>query len=367
LAEELQFWVAFNHVNGIGAVRFRQLLQKFGTLEKAWSASSIELRLIGIQEKSIQFFEKFRDQTDPEKLFQSIIGKGISVISWNDENYPSLLKQISAPPPILYYKGILPDPQAKYIAVVGTRRMTSYGREMAREISSFLAAHQVVIVSGLARGIDGIAHQAALDVGGCTVAVLGCGVDKIYPPEHRIMAEKITANGAILSDYPPGTPPDRINFPPRNRIISGMAGGCIIVEAGEKSGSLITARFAAEQGREVFVIPGNFNAPQSQGSNRLIRDVARPLCDKEELLEFIQSWHCSNPVSMIKPVQMSFEDPQEREILSLIELEALHIDEISRKTALQPGRIASIMMMLELKGFVIEVAPQTYQKNHSIF
>ena len=152
MAEELQFWVAFNHVNGIGAVRFRQLLQKFGTLEKAWSASSVELRLIGIQEKSIQFFEKFRDQTDPEKLFQSIIGKGISVISWNDENYPSLLKQISAPPPILYYKGIPPDPQQNIS--LWCHQNDGYGRKW-REISSFLAAHRV-IVSGLARGIDGI-------------------------------------------------------------------------------------------------------------------------------------------------------------------------------------------------------------------
>ncbi len=367
LTEQLQYWVAFNHIKGIGAVRCKQLLQVFGTLEKAWSASQSELRMAGIPEKSVQLFAEFRSQTDPGNLLRSIQNRGISVLTWEDPDYPPLLKQIEAPPPVLYFIGKIPGPDAKFIAIVGTRRMTNYGRSMAEEISGFLAAHGVVIISGLARGIDGIAHQAALDRNGRTVAVLGSGVDVIYPPEHRLLASKIRINGALISDYPPGTPPDRMNFPPRNRIISGMSSGCIVVEAGEKSGSLITARFAAEQGREVFVLPGNFNAPQSQGTNRLIRDGARPLCEKEELLEFIQSWQFTNPIQMPKQAQMSFEDPQEKEILSLIDIEALHIDEISRYSNIPAGRVASMLVMLELKGFVTEVAPQTYQKNHALF
>ncbi len=241
----------------------KQLLQVFGTLEKAWSASQSELRMAGIPEKSVQLFAEFRSQTDPGNLLRSIQNRGISVLTWEDPDYPPLLKQIEAPPPVLYFIGKIPGPDAKFIAIVGTRRMTNYGRSMAEEISGFLAAHGVVIISGLARGIDGIAHQAALDRNGRTVAVLGSGVDVIYPPEHRLLASKIRINGALISDYPPGTPPDRMNFPPRNRIFPECQADVSLLSR-RKIRLVDHCRFAAEQGREVFVLPGNFNAPQSQ-------------------------------------------------------------------------------------------------------
>lgn len=366
-ADQLRYWVAFNHVKGIGAIRVRQLLQRFSSLEAAWQAAPAELSEIGLPEKTLRALFDFREQTDPSDLLKRIQSRGILVLSWDAPEYPPLLKLIEAPPPVLYFIGKIPEPDAQYISIVGTRRMTGYGKSMTQELSGFLAAHSVVVVSGLARGIDGVAHQAALDQHGRTVAVLGSGVDVIYPPEHRLLAGQIIRNGAVISDYPPGTPPDRGNFPPRNRIISGMSSACIVVEAGEKSGSLITARFAAEQGREVFVLPGNFNAPQSQGTNRLIRDGARPLCEKEELLAFIQSEQAANPMRIPKPFQMSFEDPQEQALLALIAREPLHIDEITRLSNLPAGKVASMLMMLALKGFVTEVSPQVYQKNLAVY
>ncbi|OQA27910.1 MAG: hypothetical protein BWY58_00677 [Chloroflexi bacterium ADurb.Bin344] len=367
MPDQLAYWVAFNHIKGFGSVRFQLLLNYFSSLEAAWNATPIELAAAGVHERQIKAILDFREKNSPEDLLNKIQRSGISVVTRMDDNYPALLKLIATPPPVLYFKGTLPGQDKNCIAIVGTRRMTAYGSEMAREISAFLASRGVVIVSGLARGIDSVAHQAALNCGGETVAVLGSGVDVIYPPEHRLLAKNITESGALISDYPPGTAPERTNFPPRNRIISGMCSACIIIEAGEKSGSLITARFAAEQGREVFVLPGNLNAPQSIGTNRLIRDGARPLLQKEELLEFIESYESVNPVALNKKIQISFEDPLEQKILDLIDVEALHVDEISRRLGLTAGKASSILTMLELKGFVQETAPQTYRKYLSLF
>ena len=240
---------------------------------------------------------------------------------------------------------------------------------MAEELGRFLSGNGIGVVSGLARGIDGAAQSAVVNAGGRTYAVLGCGVDTIYPPEHRNLARMIVRNGAVISEYAPGTHPDRTNFPQRNRIISGMSSGAIIVEAGEKSGSLITARFAAEQGREVFVVPGKVTDIQSRGTNRLIRDGARPFYEKNELLEFLQTWQAKEPQKMNKPLQEAFSTPEEKIILSMITDEALHlhIDEIVRKSGIPLSKVSSSIVLLELKGMVIETAPQTYQKTRELF
>ncbi len=361
--DEVPYWTAFNYVKGIGAVRFSRLLEYFGSAEKAWNADVSELRLSGLPEKVLSILIKFRENTDPQVLLNSIESKGIHVCILTDSSYPKMLKEINNPPPVLYVVGKIPSSDQKFVAVVGTRRMTNYGREMANQLSSFLAENGIVIVSGLARGIDGVAHQAALNSGGKTVAVLGSGVNIIYPPEHRNLAAQIVHNnGAVISDYAPDTPPDKINFPLRNRIISGLSSACLVIEAGEKSGSLITARFAAEQGREVFVVPGNFNAPQSRGANRLIRDGARPLFEKKELLEFLQTYEADNPVYLSKPLQMSFEDEEEKRILDIIDVNEMHIDEISRISGIPVGKVTSKMLLMELKGFVEEVFPGVYKK-----
>ncbi len=364
---EKPYWTAFNHINGIGTVRMGLLLKRFGSLEEAWKAPETDLKHCGIPEKIIDQIIEYRRVTDPVQLLESILSKKISVCIKTDPEYPRLLREIDNPPMVLYHVGRLPDPDLKLMGIVGTRKMTAYGQGVASDLGAFLAEHGIGVVSGLARGIDGVAQTAVVESGGKTYAVLGCGVDHIYPPEHRNLAKEIIRNGAVISEYAPGTRPDRVNFPQRNRIISGMCSGVIIVEAGEKSGSLITARFAAEQGREVFVVPGNITTMQSRGANRLIRDGARPFYEKRELLEFLQTWQADEPQKMNKPLQEAFSTPDEKKILELVSDEPLHIDEIVRRSGMPLSKISSSIILMELKGLVIETAPQTYQKTHALF
>ncbi len=361
------YWVAFNHIKGVGAVRTGLLLKRFNSLQDAWNASLSDLIYAGIPQKLAESIVLFRKTVDPTALTESILARKISICIRTEENYPRLLKEIDNPPGVLYYVGKLPDNGLKLISIVGTRKMTPYGKNVATELGRFLAEHNIGVVSGLARGVDGAAHSAVVDAHGKTYAVLGCGVDHIYPPEHRNLAKEIVRDGAVISEYPPGTHPDRINFPQRNRIISGMASGVIIVEAGEKSGSLITARFAAEQGREVFVVPGNITATQSRGANRLIRDGARPFYEKNEILEFLHTWQADEPQKLNKPLQEAFSTPEEKQILDLIADEPLHIDEIVRISGLPMSKISGSIVLLELKGLVVETGPQTYQKTHALF
>lgn len=365
--EDKPYWVAFNHINGIGAVRTGQLLQRFGTLESAWDASKTDLQFAGISEKLADQIIAFRSRTDPAALMESILARKIHITIRTESKYPRLLKEIDNPPTVLYHVGNLPPNDMPLIAIVGTRKMTSYGRNVAEDLGRFLAENGIGVVSGLARGIDGAAQSAVVNAGGSTYAVLGCGVDHIYPPEHRNLAKMIVRSGAVISEYAPGTHPDRSNFPQRNRIISGMSSGAVIVEAGEKSGSLITARFAAEQGREVFVVPGNVTAIQSRGANRLIRDGARPFYEKGDLLEFLGTWQAKEPQKMNKPLQQAFSTPEEKIILTLITDEPLHIDEIVRKSGMPLSKVSSSIVLLELKGLVLETAPQTYQKTQALF
>lgn len=366
-AKDLPYWVAFSHVKGIGAVRFRNLLTVFESLQEAWQASPERLLRAGITPRLLNSILEARKKNDPIQITDAIRSKNISIVCWDDEIYPALLKTIATPPPVLYVRGELPSGMEKSIAVVGTRRMTVYGSRTAADLAEFLADQGIVTVSGMARGIDTVVHHSTVQHNGKTVAVFGSGVDVIYPAENRALAERIIENGALVSDYPPGTPPDRTNFPPRNRLISGMSAATIVIEAGEKSGALITAKFAAEQRREVFVIPGNVNAPQSVGTNRLIRDGASPLLQKEDLLTFINSAQAATPKPMAKPFQMSLEDPLEQRILQIVTDDAVHIDEIARVLRLPAGKIASILTMLELKGFVSETAPNTFRINLSLF
>ncbi len=364
---EKPYWVAFNHVNGIGAVRIRFLLNQFGTLSEAWKGTPTEFRHCCIPEKTVNAILDFRAKIDPEQLTERILKRNISISISTDADYPRLLKEIDNPPAVLYYVGRLPSAGEKLMAMVGTRMMTAYGQNVAYELARYLAINGVGVVSGIARGIDGIAHKSVVEAGGRTYAVLGSGVDRIYPPEHRDLAKEIIRDGAVISEYAPGTRPDRVNFPQRNRIISGMTSGTIVVEAGEKSGSLITARFAAEQGREVFVVPGNVTAAQSRGANRLIRDGARPFYEKEELLEFLQTWQAESPEKLSKPLQAAFSTPEDKLILDLIANEPLHLDEIARKSGIPLSKISSSIILLELQGLVTEVSPQTYRKNQSLF
>ena len=351
------YWIGFNLVKGIGPVRFRALLDSFENAEVAWKASPQELRESGLNEKLIENFVTLRSNVSLDLVWERIYQLGISVLTWEDEGYPDRLRDIPQSPPVLYVKGALAPEDDWSIAIVGTRRITAYGRQVTEKIAARMAQAGVTVISGLARGIDGVAHKAALDSGGRTIAVLGSGVDQIYPPEHRKLAMKIIEKGALVSDYPPGTKPEASNFPPRNRIISGLSMGTVIVEAGRRSGALITADFAAEQGKDVFAVPGNIFSPQSQGTNKLIRDGARVLLNPQEILETLDLTRIYelNEARIILPT-----DPTEAELFSILSHEPLHVDEIRNLTELSIETVTATLTMMELKGMVRQIGGMRY-------
>ncbi len=344
------YWVAFNFVKGIGSVRLSRLLQAFdGDIKAAWEAPYEKLIAARLHPRLVERFLKIRSHLDLERIWENIERKSIQVITWEDENYPSILRQIDQPPPVLFLKGeYLPEDELA-VAVVGTRRVSAYGRQVAEELAAFLARNQVTVVSGLARGTDAVAHQAALRAGGRTLAVLGCGVDLVYPPEHAKLAEEITTSGALISDYPPGTPPESSNFPPRNRIISGLALATVVIEAGDTSGALITASFAADQGREVLAVPGNIHSPNSKGVNRLIQNGARPLLNPSDVLEALNIQQV-NTRRIARKVLPS--DETEAKLLQVMGEDNLTADEISFLSGLPIDKVSACLIMMELKGLV---------------
>jgi DNA processing protein len=351
------YWVGFNMVKGIGAVRFKALLDGFGTAEAAWNASPEALLEAGLSRKIIESFQRVHKGVSLEQIWERIQSLGVNVLTWDDEGYPRHLKEIDQPPPALYIRGSLLPEDEWAVAIVGTRRVTSYGRQVAEEVATALAHSGVTIISGLARGVDSIAHQASVNAGGRTLAVLGNGVDLIYPPENRRLASQIMEHGALISDYALGTPPDGLNFPPRNRIISGLSLAVIIVEAGMTSGALITASFAAEQGRDVFAVPGNINAPQSQGTNRLIRDGAQPLLNPQDVLEALNL----TMVTEHRAVRVALPtDPIESRLYKLLSQEPMHVDEIRAQTNMPIETVSATLAMMELKGMVRQVGGMNY-------
>lgn len=355
------YWVGFNLVKGIGAARLRTLLQHFGDVETAWKASPQDLRTAGLGPKLVETFQQVRAGVSLEQVWERIQRLGIQVLTWEDDGYPSRLKEIDQPPPVLYLRGSLVPEDEWAVAIVGTRGITAYGRQVTAELASVLARRGVTVVSGLARGVDAEAHKACLATGGRTFAVLGSGVDQIYPPEHRQLAERIIAGGALISDYAPGTPPDGINFPPRNRIISGLSLAVIVVEAGEHSGALITAEFAVDQGRDVFAVPGNINAPKSLGCNWLIQQGARPLLSPDDVLEAldIASVQLHRVARSVLP-----KDEVEAKLLAVLGKEALHVDEIRAQVDMPIEKVSATLALMELKGMVRQVGGMQYVTVH---
>lgn len=352
-----RFWVGFNLVKGIGAARMRSLLDYFGDAPTAWQAPVASLRAAGLSARIIQTLLQVREEVSLEQVMERILSQGITVLTWEDAGYPVRLKEIEQPPPVLYMRGELVDEDEWAVAVVGTRRISPYGRQVTEEVAGALARNGVTVVSGLARGVDAIAHQMALDAGGRTLAVLGSGVDRIYPPEHRRLAEQVTAQGALLSDYPPGTQPDAANFPPRNRIISGLAKAVVVVEAGETSGALITAAFAADQGREVFAVPGTIYAPQSKGTNLLIQQGARPLLNCQDVLETLNLALAGEhrAARSVLPA-----DATEAQLFALLGHDPMHVDEIRAQTELPIEKVSATLALMELKGMVRQVGGMQY-------
>jgi len=352
-----RYWVGFNLIKGIGAVRLQALRDHFGDLALAWQAPGDALQAAGLSSKLAERVAQVRASVDLEKYMAQVAAQGISILTWEDDLYPVRLKEIDQPPPVLYVRGTLTTEDSWAVAVVGTRRVSAYGRQVTEELASFLAANGVTVVSGLARGVDAIAHQSALKSGGRTIAVLGCGVDRIYPPEHTQLAEKMIASGALLSDYASGTPPEASNFPPRNRIISGLSMAVVVVEAGETSGALITAQFAVDQGREVFAVPGNILAPQSKGTNRLIAQGARPMLSGRDLLDVLNLTRVTEQRAVRKALPT---DEIEAKLMSVLSHEPLHMDEIRNQTGLPIERVSATLVMMELKGLVRQVGGMNY-------
>jgi DNA processing protein len=350
--DKLGYWVGFNIVRGIGPTRLRALLDHFGDIETAWHASSSALQQAGLDRRSLKNLLSTRAKISLDRELAKIERVGARVLTWENSDYPALLKEIADAPPVLYLRGALATDDAWAVAVVGTRRASTYGREVTRRLVSALARNGVTIVSGLARGIDGAAHRTALEVGGRTLAVLGCGVDHIYPPEHRKLAREILDHGALISDYSLGTPPEGGNFPPRNRIISGLSLGVLVVEAGERSGALITADYAAEQGRDVFAVPGSILARGSVGTNRLIQDGATMVLSPEDIMEEL---NLMMVVEQAEAREVLPENATEAALMSHLSSEPTHVDELKHQIDLPMSEITSALSLMELKGMVRQV------------
>jgi DNA processing protein len=355
---DLKYWLGFNLVKGIGPAKVQALLDYFGSPANAWQASELQLQKVGLDQRTIKTFFETRAQLDLDQCLAQVQSAGIHLITWESPDYPSYLREIPAPPPLLYLQGELQEIDRWAVAVVGTRRLTSYGRQVTRDLVSGLVRNHVTIVSGLARGIDAVAHKTALESGGRTIAVLGSGLDSVYPSEHQSLAGQIIGGqGAVISEYGLGVQPEAQNFPPRNRIISGLSLGVVVVEAGEKSGALITANFALEQNREVFAVPGDINRLVSKGTNRLIQEGAKLVTRVEDILEELNL----RMVVEHTAVQLALPETSEEALLmSHLSGQPVHIDELSRMTGLSSSLLSSTLTLMELKGMVQQVGGMNY-------
>jgi DNA processing protein len=357
MGDRRKAWLGLSRVSGVGPARVRALLDHFGGVEMVWGASRIELAASGLDAKSVHALLRTRRELDLDFEWSRLIELGFELVSWDDQEYPDPLREIPASPPVLYLWGQLVPKDRWAVAIVGTRSMTSYGHTVAEEIAFGLASQGITVVSGLARGIDAIAHRAAIRAGGRTLAVLGSGLDRMYPPEHRGLAKQIAASGCVISDYPLGTEPESGNFPPRNRIISGLSRVVAVIEAGESSGALITAGFAAEQGRDVFAVPGGIHSPKSRGTNRLIRDGAFPLLSVDDVLESLNLELALHQEAVQRRLPAN---ESERRLLEALSDEPVHIDALGAAIDMAASELAASLALLELKGQVRQVGGMHY-------
>ena len=363
-SRERGYWIAFSRVPRIGAVRAGLLLAYFGTLEAAWRASAAELAAAGLDRATVTSIVSARREIEPERELEALTKLGIEALTWEDEAYPRHLKEVDDKPPVLYVRGKLEPGDEWAVAVVGTRRASPYGRQVAEHFAGDLARQRITIVSGLARGIDAVAHRAALAAGGRTIAVEACGLDLVYPPEHAKLAQEIMHSGALIGEHAPGTQPRSEHFPRRNRILSGVSLGVLVAEGDEDSGALITARRALDQSREVFAVPGSIYAPTSRGSNALIRDSQAKLVSKvEDILEELNLTMATHQIALHAALPA---DPMEAALLGVLSNQPAHIDDVQRSSGLPIAAVAGALAMLELKGMVRQVGPMSYVKAREV-
>lgn len=360
-SDKLKYWLALKSIAGIGNIVFTTLIDNFGTLEAIFSASLSELQATrGVTKKAASDIAGFKEWDSIGKYLEITEKTGIDIVTYQDELYPLKLLEICDFPPLLYVKGCLKKTDIN-ISVVGSRLASTYGKYTTEKMSRELAYRGITIVSGLARGIDSAAHRGALTARGRTIAILGSGLDVIYPPENKKLFSAICENGAVVSEFPLGTPPRACNFPARNRIISGMSYGVVVIEAGEKSGSLITARLALEQGREVFAVPGTIDSTGSKGTNKLIKQGAKLIENTDDVLEEIlpQLEKTSMPEALSRSGQESCIvkkkenlSSTDRQIIEILSNSSLHIDDLISVTGLSPSDILSSLTTLELNGII---------------
>jgi DNA processing protein len=355
--DELKYWVGFSFVPGIGRVRFSLLESYFGGLESAWHASAAELKAAGLDNRSVEAILSIREKISLDDEIERLAKYKVRAVTANDPAYPARLKEIDYYPPLLYIRGSLLPEDDGSLAVVGTRQPSIYGRQVTEEIVPELARNRLTIVSGLARGIDSIAHQSALEAGGRTLAVLASGVDLIYPSEHTNLARRIIENGALISEFPLGTKPKAEHFPQRNRIMSGLSLGTLVIEAGKRSGALITAYLALEQNREVFAIPGSIFSPRSQGTNYLIQEGAKLVQNATDILEEL---NLSMVAQQLELKELAPADETEAKVLQFLSKEAIYIDELCQLSQLPIAQLNSTLAMLELKGQVKQLGNMYY-------
>lgn len=365
MAEKLA-WVALRGISGVGPVLFHRLVQALGGPTQVFQTPSKELRAVrGVSATLAQAILGFRQWDRVEDHLSRLQAFGAEIFTLDDPGYPARLREIPFPPPLIFVKGEIKPEDSLALAMVGTRGASYYGTKTCRGLARELARRGVTVVSGLARGIDTAAHQGALEGGGRTLAVLGCGLDVVYPPENRELYGRIQESGALITEYPLGTPPEAHNFPRRNRLISGLALGVLVVEAGAKSGANITAQCGAEQGREVMAVPGPINSPTSQGPHRLIQEGAKLVQNVDDILAELpregapvrlEAGAPPDALASPRPAFFRVDDP----LLPLLGAEPLQLEELVQASSLPAPEVMSRLTLLELQGLVRELPGKCY-------
>ena len=357
---DLKYWLALSQFYKFGPVKYKKLKNYFSNIEAAYKASTKDYLRAGIEEKVAEEFMIFKHQIEPDKLLENLHKEKLNALTIEDSAYPKLLKQIYDPPFILYYRGSLEAFNGFSLAVVGARKYSAYGAQVTQKLVRELAFNKLTITSGLALGIDTLAHSAAIETNGKTIAVLGSGLDRqnIYPSQNRYLADKIQAHGGlILSEYPIGTMPLKHHFPQRNRIISGLSSATLVIEAAEKSGALITAFHALEQNREVFAVPGSIYSDSSEGTNRLIAMGAKLVTNAKDIIETL---NLAEAAAYIENKKIIPETAEEELILARLSYEPVHIDELKQLTKLDTSIINSTLTIMEMKGMVKNLGNMQY-------
>ncbi len=356
---DLKYWLALRFIEGLSSAGFKNLLSAFGDPQKVFGVPSDALKVVsGVKAKTADSIASFKNWEQAEREMELARKAGVSIVTAHDPLYPGLLLNIYDYPPILYVKGHLREDDVT-VAVVGSRAASTYGIFSTERLCRDMASNGITVVSGMARGIDSAAHRGALSVKGRTIAVLGCGIDVVYPPENRSLYEEIASNGAVISEFPFSTQPLAQHFPMRNRIISGLSLGVVIVEATEKSGSLITARLALDQGREVFAVPGIIDSPGSKGTHRLIKEGAKLVENVHDILDEIRPQLTIPLAQQASTEAMTSPSPRgeslketERTVLESLTRRAVDVDTIIEHTGFKAKDVLAILLSLELNGHI---------------